>query len=308
MKKISNKTQVLLILGIIILLLVSGCSITAERHFERQMSPYSICWQDDEHFLVYCSIEQYYFTPNFLGNDDIHYDWAGGEIWRVNALSGNTELLIRDQSGLMYTYPVNDGRLSVRNDDIYYSDRLYTCKILQGYSGVEKIGEFTLPVISPDGNTLIITILGYEDTIAQYEIATGEISILYTTDDNVFWLDYSRNLLLINNIKLVDLTTGETNILLNGNTFDNYRIQSDALYGDIGNEWISLDISLWDTLTHENVKSKIFIDLDSLSHIEYVAGIHGVSSPNGAYYAQDGAVIDTLGNVISEYGFSSNEL
>ena len=65
-------------IGIIILLLMSGCSITANKHFERQISENSICWQDDEHFLVYCSIEQYYFTPNFLGNDDIHMEYIYG--------------------------------------------------------------------------------------------------------------------------------------------------------------------------------------------------------------------------------------
>lgn len=284
----------------------SGCSLFGYFKIERYIGTNSICWEDNDHILIYASIAQYH---DFLtvGGSDRMYDWVGGEIWRITASTGAKELLFRSKDG----YHIDNARMYIVNGNVYISGGS-TAKVREDFSGWDNIGDFIYPIVSSDE----IYIVGVETsdlkTIKQYDESGSTVKVLYVNDELITWLDYDfeRNYLLINSNKFVDLNTGEEVVVVpNGEIIDGYYVVGNAAYGKIWDEFITTEVWVSDTLDYTYI---IKVEINNPTNKSILTNIQGVSNPSKdryAYYSHSRIIVtDTLGNEISETAFSDTEL
>jgi hypothetical protein len=300
----------LALLLIFVMLIQSGCSLTADRYIERYLGNNSICWEDNDHILIYASIAQYWYNQDVIGGPSKEYDWVGGEIWRITASTGAKELLFRSKDG----YAIDNARMYIANAHVYISGGS-TAKVREDFSGWDNIGDFIYPIVSSDE----IYIVGVETsdlkTIKQYDESGSTVKVLYVNDELITWLDYDyeRNYLLINSNKFVDLNTGEEVIVVNESTrIGKYLVASlysvPMVNACILNDDILMDIYLVDTISNESNYKKIRVSFEDTTDKEVLENLNGVRSPNGYYYATSGGFVDSLGNRISTFEFPEDEL
>ena len=111
MKKI--KYIILIILGVIVLL--SSCSMFPSE-VTRVLFFDSICWEDDSHILMYTVVKKWVNTTILsITGESGHWDWAQGEIWRINVFTGEKELLLREE-GDYYTRQSNTVKIDILGD------------------------------------------------------------------------------------------------------------------------------------------------------------------------------------------------
>ncbi|MDD3804571.1 MAG: hypothetical protein PHW02_09360, partial [bacterium] len=191
------------------MLVQSGCGLTADRYIQRYLATNSICWEDNDHILIYANIAQYWYNQDLIGGESKEYDWTGGEIWRITASTGAKELLFRSKSN---EYALNNADMSSVNGNTYISGSGHTYKFSKNYDGWDVLGNFTFPIVSPDERYIVGA---GDEKVKKYDIVNGTEEELYNSGFIETWLDYDyeRNYLLINSNKFVDLNTGEETII-----------------------------------------------------------------------------------------------
>ena len=295
------------LLFVFVLFIQSGCELTnGTKYIERALGTNSICWEDNDHILIYASIAQYWYNQDVIGGPSKEYDWVGGEIWRITASTGAKELLFRSKDG----YAIDNARMYIANAHVYISGGS-TAKVREDFSGWDNIGDFIYPIVSSDE----IYIVGVETsdlkTIKQYDESGSTVKVLYVNDELITWLDYDyeRNYLLINSNKFVDLNTGEEVIVVKYlDRIENYIVMKDPYRGKIEGDYITADLYLEDTISNEAEFYKVVIYLNDLNDKKLLHNISGYRSPSGNYFATPGAILDTLGNIINTFEFSEDEL
>ncbi len=307
---------VFVLLFIFVMLIQSGCSLTADRYIERYLGNNSICWEDNDHILIYASIAQYWYNQDVIGGPSKEYDWVGGEIWRITASTGVKELLFRGKESTYYDHgwPENM-RMDISNGHIYVSNDLITYKVREDFSDWDSLGYFTLPNVSSDEKYLVGIDEDGDVKVKKYNLDNNTSEELYVNDELITWLDYDyeRNYLLINSNKFVDLNTGEEVIVVNESTrIGKYLVASlysvPMVNACILNDDILMDIYLVDTISNESNYKKIRVSFEDTTDKEVLENLNGVRSPNGYYYATSGGFVDSLGNRISTFEFPEDEL
>jgi len=145
----------LALLFISVMLIQSGCSLFGYYKIGRFLGNNSICWEDNDHILIYASIAEYHMVTS-IGGESKQYDWSGGEIWRITASTGAKELLFRSKESTYYDHGwPEDMRITKVNGNVYVCNQLKTYKVREDYSDWDSIGYFTLPIISEDENTFV---------------------------------------------------------------------------------------------------------------------------------------------------------
>jgi len=283
----------------------SGCSLFGYFKIERYLGTNSICWEDNDHILIYASIAQYHDIVT-VGGSDRMYDWVGGEIWRITASTGEKELLFRSKDG----YHIDNARMYIVNGNVYISGGS-TAKVREDFSGWDNIGDFRFPSISTNERYIVADDNNEYSTVRKYDIINNTSEELYVNDVLIEWLDYDfeRNYLLINSNKFVDLNTGEERIVIKYlDRIENYIVMKDPYRGKIEGDYITADLYLEDSITNEAQFYKVVINQNDLDDKKLLHNISGYKSPLGNYYATPGAILDTLGNIINTFEFSEDEL
>ena len=296
------------LLFIIVMLIQSGCSLTADRYIERFLGYNSICWEDNDHILIYASIAQYWYNQDVIGGPSKEYDWVGGEIWRITASTGAKELLFRSKDG----YHLDNARMYIVNGNVYISGGS-TAKLREDFSGWDHIGAFIYPIVSTDERYIVGVETIDLKTIKQYDESNNTENVLYVNDELVTWLDYdyARNYLLINSNKFVDLNTGEERVVgEDGTIIDSIYRLNNPENGKIEEEYITFDtkIRYYDGDSLSTYSHQIRVKIGEYTDREINFGVHGVLSPDKSKYATLGTFTDTLGNMISEWNLPSTEL
>ncbi len=313
-----KRTIITFILAILILMMISGCSIMYvwmyDDWVERAVGSNSICWEDNDNVIVYCSLTWCYNEAIGVSETTKIYE-TGGELWRINANTGATELLLRKKGGKYWEINPEKIRIDIMNKHIYISNSLNTYKVKDDYNGWDNIGYFTIPIVSENEKYIVAQDEVDGKTVKKYDILNNTDEILFTNDELIEWLDYdySRNYLLVNNRKFVNLNTGEKTILVDNNTkIGKYIISSfyvmPSQYGNISNEHITMDVYLRDTLTDEKKYHKIRISIIDTTNKQVLENIQGVNNPDKTKYATLGLFTDTLGNAISTWSLPNDEL
>ena len=304
-----RKVSIISLLSIlIIILLLSSCSLLIDGYL-RRFANNSICWDDEEHILIYTNITAYddYTT---IGGESRDFIWLGGEIWRINVNTGEKELLMRKKE-LAYYQELWDVRIVKNNDNYYLSGTFNTYKIKEDFSGWDEFGDYTYPVFSSNGQYVVAVARIYD--IERYNLESGEEELLFQADEYVTSLDYDfdRSLLLLDNIRLVDLNTGTDTVLLyHGEEISGYSIYSPhyARYGMFLENEIIIDIESG----NNDIYSKVYIDTDSISNKILRYGLRGVPNSDGTRFAfgvDNGVEIqDGNGTVITKVIFDSSGL
>ncbi len=312
MKKI---ILILTIVGIMILIMMNSCSLLIDG-YTRNVGYNSICWEDNDHILVYANIEAYddYTT---IGGGARNYIWVGGEIWRIDVNTGEKELLMRKKES-EYSQQIEAINIIKTNDNYFISGTFNTYQLREDFNGWDSIGNYAYPIFSDDGNTAIVAYIpdNYEDVyqIWKYNLINNTYENIYIPNEPIKSLDYdyNQNLLLINNIKLVDLNTGEETILIeDGETINGYSVDiySDR-YGQLTDDYILIDFDTYNS--HEY--SKVFINIDSLTDKRLVYGLRGKQSPNGDKYAYERVnsnrieIYNNVGYLIREILFDNDKI
>ena len=100
MKK--RRISIMLIVLIILIIIQSSCSLFPST-ITRHLCFDSICWEDDNHILMYSTVKKWVNTTSITWTGDSgHWAWIQGEIWRINVFTGEKELLLR-RTGDKYT-------------------------------------------------------------------------------------------------------------------------------------------------------------------------------------------------------------
>ncbi len=317
--KNKRRTITLIILIILItIIIITGCSLFGV-HTGRAIGYKSICWEDNDHIIVYCNISQYRDVMD-MGGGDIAYNWGGGELWRINANTGEKELLMSKKE---WDYAENVDVVNIKkvNNDYYLSSSFSTYKVREDFNGWDSIGNYVHPIFSDNGNTVVAAYISneYEDQIRRYDLISNTYENIYVPSSLVKDLDYdySRNYLLVNNRKFVNINTGEETIVVDNNTkIGKYTIGSlygtPPKYGNIGSEYITMDIYLNDTLTSEDEYHKIRISIIDTIDKQVLENIQGVLSPDGSKYISASYdsiwVIDTMGNSLNKITFDGDKI
>ncbi len=264
--------------------MMNSCSLLIDG-YTRNVGYNSICWEDNDHILVYATIGAYddYTT---IGGGMRRSIWGGGEIWRINVNTGEKELLMRKKESEYVIGPIGGVHIDFINSNLYINGGYTIYKVNKNYEGWELfVDSIAFPNVSDDEQYLV----GTHDNgnVVKYNIEKKSIETIYSNEmgNKVSDYDYDRNLLLINNIKLVDLNTGvETILLEDGETINGYSVDiySDR-YGQLTENYILID---FDTYTSHEY-SKVFINIDSLLDKRLVYGLRGKQSPNGDKYAYE---------------------
>ncbi len=176
MKK--RRTSIMLIVLVILIIIQSSCSLfpsTIERHLFFD----SICWEDDNHILMYSMVRKWVNTSAISwGSETGRWDWSKGEIWRINVFTGEKELLLR-REGDKYT-----GLSTVVKIDVLGDRKLISLDgnayIMEGESTdwQEIEGIYEAEWIN-DNEIIGIT---EDNSIIQYDLLTEEKSIKYEID------------------------------------------------------------------------------------------------------------------------------
>ncbi len=316
---LKNRKIITLII-FIFMIINTGCTIIKvwmyDDWVERVVGSNSISWEDNDNVIVYCSLTWCYNEATGVSETTKIYE-TGGELWRINANTGAMELLLRKKGGKYHTPNPDRIRIEIANKHIYISDEVNTYKVKDDYNGWDSIGYFIIPNISSDERYIVARdqVDGTRKTVKKYDMINNTDEILFTNNEFFEWLDYdySRNYLLVNNRKFVNINTGEETILVDNNTkIGKYTISSlyaiPPQYGNIGSEYITMDIYLNDTLTSEDQYHKIRISITDTINKQVLENIRGFSSPDETKYATLGLFIDTLGNAISTWSLPNDEL
>ncbi len=307
--------RVLLIIGIIILIIMNSCSLLIDG-YEREVGYNSICWEDNDHILIYAKIAAYddYTT---IGGGARNYIWGGGEIWRINVNTGEKELLMRKKESEYAIGDIEDITITIKDSLRLISDWAKTYKIEDEFTGWEEYGDFIHPIISSENKYIVALYRKGEYFIKKLNIVNQSTEIVYTPEIiiDVLDYDYSRNLLLINNIKLVDLNTRVETILVElGDTIDGKMIYSDGgIHGDILKDTITIDVR-----TQNDVWNKVYIDINDYEQKTMRNGFMGVLSQDGVKGAHghnsEGGATGTIdiysisGFIIKEIVFDRDEI
>ena len=298
----------LVLLFIFVMLIQSGCSLFGYYKIERFLGNNSICWEDNDHILIYASIAEYHMVTS-IGGESKQYDWTGGEIWRITASTGAKELLFRSKSN---EYALNNADMSSVNGHTYISGSGNTYKFRENYDGWDTLGSFTFPIVSSDERYIVGA---GDEKVKKYDIVNGTEEELYNSGFIETWLDYDyeRNYLLINSNKFVDLNTGEESILVEyGDRIEQYIVTGNSINGEIMENYIAMDMALRDTITDIRYigKLKIYIEDNTIKELNEKA--YGFISPDGLKYASgyphSVLITDTLGEWISNVEFEGDEL
>lgn len=293
---------IILIITIIILLL-SSCSLLIDG-YTRNVGYNSICWEDNDHILVYASITAYddYTT---IGGEARDYIWFGGEIWRIDVNTGDKELLMRKKE-LAYDQEISHVRIVKNNDNYYLSGTHNTYKIKEDFSGWDEFGDYKYPVFSSNGQYVVAVTRIYD--IERYNLESGEEELLFQSEEYVKSLDYDfdRNLLLLDNIRLINLNTGMDSLLIKDrDTIDGYLFshpESYARYGRILNDSIQFDVN----------DNKIYVNINNLENRNVHHGLKGIPNSDKTLYASgedNGIEIrDVNGSLITKLIFDSSGL
>jgi hypothetical protein len=295
----------LALLLIFVMLIQSGCSLTADRYIERYLGNNSICWEDNDHILIYASIAQYWYNQDVIGGPSKEYDWVGGEIWRITASTGAKELLFREKGDKYWAWDNTTGmRINAINGNIYICDVLFTYKVRDDFSEWDSLGSFTLPNVSSDEKYLVGIDEDGDVKVKKYNLENNTSEELYVNDELITWLDYDydRNYLLINSNKFVDLNTGQERIIIEEReTIDSFQFihpDLDSRNGRIRENNIQVDIG----------DKKVFIDLSDMNNKWVKKGVLGILSTDDSKYAVPGLFTDTLGDTISQWSIPFDEL
>ncbi|MGE3063334.1 MAG: hypothetical protein AB7T10_06835 [bacterium] len=304
------KKNILLTIILVLLILTNSCTIIGPFYFERYLGHNSICWEDNDHILIYASIGEYYYTSEPIGGMHKNYDWGGGEIWRITASTGAKELLFRSKDG----YSIDNARIYIANEHVYISGAS-TAKIREDFSGWDKVGDFIYPIVSPDERYIIGVETSDLKTIKQYDESDSTENVLYVNDELVTWLDYdyAHNYLLINSNKFVDLNTGEETLVVEyGDRIEQYIVTGDAINGEIMDNYIAMDMALRDTITDVRYVGKLKVNIEDNTIKELNEKAYGFISPDGIKYASgyphSVLITDTLGEWINNIEFEGDEL
>lgn len=300
-------TRIILILPLLLIISISSCSLFPTGR-ERRVGSNSICWDDNDHILIYANITAYYDEYN-IGGVSKEYVWGGGEIWKINVSTGEKELLMRKKGAEYYQEPWLV-RITKSNKNYYLSGNLHTYKIKEDFSGWDEFGDYIYPVFSSNSSDVVgVTI---NDEVRKYYLLTGEEELLYCSDEIITNMDYDfdRNLLLLNNIRLINLNTGTDTVLLyHGEEISGYKIYDPyaARYGNFSGDNIIIDVYSTNT-----VYSKVYIDTDSISNRTLRYGLRGVPNSDGTRFAfavDNGVEIQNEnGTVITKLIFDSSGL
>ncbi len=309
--------RVLLIIGIMILIIMNSCSLLIDG-YERNVGYNSICWEDNDHILVYAKIGAYDYKFTGTSNQKENV-WVGGEIWRIDVYTGEKELLMRKKESEYALGDIEIVNIRKSINSYYINNWFTTYKIHEDFNGWDSIGDYIFTNYSNDGNTTIALFSSneYEDQIRRYNLTNNTYENIYTPNDLVKNLDYdySRNLLLINNIKLVDLNTDAETILVEwGDIINGRMIYSDGgIHGDIFRDTITIDVR-----TQNDIWNKVYIDPNNYEQKTMKDGFMGILSPNGLKGAHghnsDGGATGTIdiysvsGVVIKEIIFDKDKI
>ena len=299
----------LVLLFIFVMLIQSGCSLFGYYKIERYLGTNSICWEDNDHILIYANIAQYWYSQSIVGGESKEYDWTGGEIWRITASTGAKELLFRSKSN---EYALNNADMSSVNGNTYISGSGHTYKFSKNYDGWDTLGSFTFPIVSPDERYIVGA---GDEKVKKYDLVNGTEEELYNSGFIETWLDYDydRNYLLVNSNKFVDLNTGEEVKLIEDGDIFNEHYSVDERYintGEIVDNKIFVNIMMVrDEETMEVIDGgKAFIEIGNWDSRNLSFGIFGVLSPNRDKYAVPGLFTDTIGDTISQWSIPFDEL
>lgn len=270
---------IILIISILILLLSSSCSLLIDG-YTRNVAYNSICWEDNDHILVYANIEAYddYTT---IGGGARNYIWIGGEIWRINVNTGEKELLMRKRESEYYQQ-IEAINIIKTDDNYFVSGTFNTYQLREDFNGWDSIGNYVHPIYSDNENIVVAAYISneYEDQIRRYDLIGNTYENIYTPSSLVKNLDYDyeRNLLLINNTRLINLNTGMDTVFVEfGDSLQEYRVTSASARNSIINDsLIIFDVQLGDTW------SKIYMDIDNFENISIRKGFMGQLSPDGS--------------------------
>ncbi len=202
----NRRILITLIVLIMLIIIQSSCSLfpsTIERHLFFD----SICWEDDNHILMYSMVRKWVNTSAISwGSETGRWDWSKGEIWRINVFTGEKELLLR-REGDKYT----------------------------GLSTVVKIDVLgDRKLISLDGNAYIM-----EGESTDWQEIEGIYEAEWINDNEIIGIDEENK----NNIILYNIKDNIFNLLLNVNINTEYITH--LAYNKINNKiLISNDLSL----------------------------------------------------------------
>ena len=280
-----NYKNIFVILVTSIMILVSSCSLLIDGYL-RRFANNSICWEDNDHILVYTIIAAYddYIT---IGGDARSYIWSGGEIWRIDVNTGEKELVLR-KKGPEYTITYEYAVITLQDTFRFISDWDTTYQMDENYDNWEPFGPYTCPQVSEDGKKIVYLQESYEVEdvyVKELDLDTGIKTILWQGTGNIESMDYDfdRNLLLLNNIRLINLNTGMDTILLHhGEEIGSYTIYSpdDSRYGIFLEDKIIIDVE-----SNNALYNKVYIEIDSLDNKSVIYGLKGIESPDGSKYA-----------------------
>ncbi|MDY6788130.1 MAG: hypothetical protein SVK54_08410 [candidate division WOR-3 bacterium] len=302
----------LILLFLIVIIFLSSCSLLVDE-YNRLVGYNSICWEDNDHILVYAKIAAYdnYAT---VGGDMKNFIWGGGEIWRIDVNTGEKELVLR-KKGPEYTITYEYAVITLQDTFRFISDWDTTFIMDENYDNWQPYGAYTYPQISEDGKEIVGLVISNEvETIyvKKFNLSTGEETILWETTDFFVTMDYDfdRNLLLLNNIRLVNLNTGLDTVLVKVGDEISGHIVYDTYYSRYGR--LFNDNIITDIWVENDVYSKVYIDADSLSNRSLKYGLRGIPNPDGTKFAfgSDNLVQiqDINGNIITEIAFPNNEI
>ncbi|MFO8061562.1 MAG: hypothetical protein R6U31_01400, partial [bacterium] len=219
--------SILILLTLIIIVFLSSCTLLIDE-YNRLVGYNSICWEDNDHILVYAKIVAYdnYAT---VGGDMKNFIWGGGEIWRIDVNTGEKELVLR-KKGPEYTITYEYAVITLQDTLRFISDWDSTFVMSENYDNWQAAGAYSHPQISEDGKEIVFLKESneIEDVyVKKMHLDTGVETLLWETTANIKAMDYDfdRNLLLLNNIRLVNLNTGLDTVLLeHGDEISGYKV------------------------------------------------------------------------------------
>lgn len=266
-------------------------------------------WQDNENLLIYCSFQSYKLETLDGGGARKSFFEKGGEIWQINALTGESSRKILMEDSLFYCENEEIARIILYNGDLYFSGDSVTYKMRNDSNGFDSI----LPAIMPKffANDSCVAWERLNSLISRYNISeqAGE-SFAVTDFPEAFNFSGEYNILLLrnsiirycNNDSIVFLFENDTineKYIVDKNYLNNSRFEGKVL---------SIDAMMVDDIVDSEFrKGKMFINIDSLDDIQFKENILGIESPNGLYYAMPGCITDTLGSVVATFSIDNDE-
>lgn len=306
--KIRNIT---ILISLLVIISTTACSLLVDE-YSRRVGFNSICWEDDDHILVYANIWAFNNYTN-VGGQVTDVVWTGGELWRIDVNTGEKELLLR-KKGDKYAFS-SFSAVDIRkyNDNYYINDLENTYIMNNDCTDWEYFVDCTF-INFTDNDTKL---LAYKDNeIVKYNIADRTFENICQIDFFAESMEYSSvcDVVFMSGRFLVDLDTGQVDTLIdfkyvfNGETVYTYYGKNSEIRG---NE-LSLDLEL-----DNGEYSKLYMDLNDLDNCAFNKTCRGKLSPDGEkgayiFYASAGQteidIITETGTVISSIIFERAQL